>query len=133
MTFSMRKRAFVAMAGLLFFSLALMWVAAPPAPVRLSFLYTTNIDQEVRGVFLVANTLKERVTFWSGFYQRAGERGFERSESDHFADLGGPRHFSPGVTNTLEVWIPLMVAPTEWFCAIESTVSPVPNHSGSAS
>jgi len=74
--------------------------------VRVAYLHTTNLEDQILGVFRVENALDEPVTFWSGFYQATDEGGVERSKRDHIADLGGPRRFPPGLTNHFEIEIP---------------------------
>lgn len=102
----MTRTAF-SLAALVGLTLAIFRLAAPPPPVRVTFLSATNNGTLRMGVFRFENDLNEPVTTEWGFYQRKSESGVEPQMGNYGVQMTDTlRDFPGGASNTFQIYIP---------------------------
>jgi hypothetical protein len=123
-----RRNLIVAAAG--FLIALLIWAIfrpQPPAPVRVTFLYSTNdVTGEHAAAFELVNDLNENVDCGFGHYQVATRSGIEPQRGDWGAPFSGTRNFVAHSTNIVTLWCPTNGGPYKLvlYCSPASKTTP---------
>ena len=89
------------------FAIVAWLILSAPRNIRVTYQGTCS-DPETGslGVFEVVNNTGATMIAGHGVFERRLGRRWVHGLGDYGVDLGGPRTFAPGSTNTLRVWIP---------------------------
>jgi hypothetical protein len=98
----------------------------PPAPVRVTFLYSTNDLPGYAAAFELVNDLNERIQCGAGHYQVVTRAGIEPQKGDWGARLSGSPNLAAHSTNIVTLWCPTNGGPYKLvlYCLPASKTTP---------
>jgi hypothetical protein len=109
-----QRKSRLVMGGMLLLPVLLLWAIVgyqPQAPLRLTFLYSTNGVAGKTAVFELVNDLDESVACPTGHYQVAARKDIEPQRGDWGAQIPQHANFAAHSTNIVELWSPTNSGP----------------------